>query len=62
RVYERIFSRPATEREKNQALNYIGQYRQELKSLAMSDEEKEQRTWQSLCRVLIASNEFLFVD
>lgn len=62
RIYERVFSRPATAMEKNQALNYIGQYRQKLSSLEMSDEEKEQRTWQSLCRVLIASNEFLFVD
>ncbi|QDT41620.1 Planctomycete cytochrome C [Gimesia alba] len=62
RIYEKIFSRPASAMETSRALNYIGHYRQELKSLEMSDEEKEQRTWQSLCRVLIASNEFLFVD
>tara|TARA_R110002095_G_scaffold216429_1_gene213718 strand:+ start:100849 stop:104139 length:3291 start_codon:yes stop_codon:yes gene_type:complete len=62
RIYEKIFSRPATVMETSRALNYVGQYRQKLNSLEMSDEEKEQRTWQSLCRVLIASNEFLFVD
>jgi len=62
RIYERIFSRPATEKEKRQALSYIGQYRQDINSIEMSDEEKEQRTWQSLCRVLISSNEFLFVN
>ncbi|MFH1303433.1 MAG: DUF1553 domain-containing protein, partial [Planctomycetota bacterium] len=62
RIYERIFSRPATAMEITQARNYIGQYRQDLKSLEMPAEEKELRTWQSLCRVLISSNEFLFVN
>ncbi|QDU09932.1 DUF1553 domain-containing protein [Gimesia aquarii] len=62
RIYERTFSRPATAKEINQALNYISQYKQDLQSLKMSEEEKEQRTWQSLCRILIASNEFLFVN
>ncbi|QDV49726.1 DUF1553 domain-containing protein [Gimesia fumaroli] len=62
RIYEKIFSRPATAMETSRALDYIKIYRQELKSLEMPEEEKEQRTWQSLCRVLISSNEFLFVD
>tara|TARA_R110002111_G_scaffold227346_1_gene288849 strand:- start:105614 stop:108949 length:3336 start_codon:yes stop_codon:yes gene_type:complete len=62
RIYERIFSRPATAMEITQARNYIGQYRQDLKILEMPAEEKELRTWQSLCRVLISSNEFLFVN
>lgn len=62
RIYERTFSRPATAMEVNQALNYINQYKQELQPLKMSEEEKERRTWQSLCRILIASNEFLFVN
>ncbi len=62
RIYERIFSRPATVMEKKQAINYINQYRLDLKPLKISEEEKKRRTWQSLCRVLIASNEFLFVN
>lgn len=62
RIYERTFSRPATEMEKIRAIKYIKQYRQDLKPLKMSEEEKERQTWQSLCRVLIASNEFLFVN
>ena len=61
-IYERTFSRPATAKETARALNYLNQYRQDLKSIEMPDEEKEKRTWQSLCRILIASNEFLFVD
>ena len=61
-IYERVFSRPATEEETARALAYLKQYRQELEALEMSQEEKEQLTWQSLCRVLISSNEFLFVN
>jgi cytochrome c553 len=61
-VYERVYSRPASELEVSRALAYLNQYRQELEPLEMTPEEKEQRTWQSLCRVLISSNEFLFVD
>ena len=61
-VYERVFSRPASELEVSRALAYLDQYRQELEPLKMKPEEQEQRTWQSLCRVLISSNEFLFVD
>ncbi|QDU49202.1 DUF1553 domain-containing protein [Gimesia panareensis] len=61
-IYERVYSRPASELEVSRALAYLEQYRQDLEPLKMTPEEKEQRTWQSLCRVLIASNEFLFVD
>ena len=61
-VYERVFSRPASELEVSRALAYLDQYRQELDPLKMKPEEQEQRTWQSLCRVLISSNEFLFVE
>ncbi|WP_417396704.1 DUF1553 domain-containing protein [Gimesia chilikensis] len=61
-VYERVYSRPASELEVSRALAYLDQYRQELEPLKMKPEEQEQRTWQSLCRVLISSNEFLFVE
>jgi hypothetical protein len=61
-VYERVYSRPASELEVSRALDYLDQYRQELEPLKMKPEEQEQRTWQSLCRVLISSNEFLFVE
>ncbi|MEQ8851928.1 DUF1553 domain-containing protein [Gimesia sp.] len=61
-LYERVFSRPASELEVMRALAYLDQYRQELEPLEMTPEEQEHRSWQSLCRVLISSNEFLFVD
>ena len=61
-IYERVFSRPATEEETARALDYLKLYRGELEALKLSQEEKAQLTWQSLCRVLIASNEFLFVN
>ncbi|HCO25324.1 MAG TPA: hypothetical protein DIT97_20725 [Gimesia maris] len=62
RIYERIFGRSATEKETAQALAYLKLYRRELADLDLPAEQKELRTWQSLCRALISSNEFLFVD
>ncbi|QDT90290.1 DUF1553 domain-containing protein [Gimesia algae] len=62
RIYERVFGRPATEKETTQALAYLNLYRRELAALELPADQKELRTWQSLCRVLISSNEFLFVD
>ncbi|HAH45008.1 MAG TPA: hypothetical protein DCM07_09155 [Planctomycetaceae bacterium] len=61
-IYERVFSRPATEEETSRALEYLKLYRGELDALELPQEEKTQLTWQSLCRVLISSNEFLFVN
>lgn len=62
RVYKIVLKRPASPMEISQALHYLEAYQRELESLELNQEEREMRTWQSLCRVLIASNEFLFVD
>ncbi|WP_417382552.1 DUF1553 domain-containing protein [Gimesia sp.] len=62
RIYERIFGRSATENETTQALAYLKLYRGELAVLDLPADQQELRAWQSLCRVLISSNEFLFVD
>ncbi|WP_417388697.1 DUF1553 domain-containing protein [Gimesia sp.] len=62
RIYERVYGRSASQKETASALAYLELYERELAALELPAEQKTLRTWQSLCRVLISSNEFLFVD
>ncbi|MCA9006322.1 MAG: DUF1553 domain-containing protein, partial [Planctomycetaceae bacterium] len=61
-IYERVYGRSASQKETASALAYLELYQRELAALELTAEQKTLRTWQSLCRVLISSNEFLFVD
>jgi hypothetical protein len=47
-IYQRILSRLPTANEKDDALAYV--------------EKTGERGWQSLCRILLSSNEFIYVD
>ncbi len=56
-AYLRIVNREATDDEVRQSLNYISSYKENYSKdgLAMNG-------WQSFCRVLMASNDFIYVD
>jgi mono/diheme cytochrome c family protein len=61
-VYERAFARPATERETERALAFLQRAEATLRSEKVAEDEGRLRAWQSLCRVLLATSEFLYVE
>lgn len=56
-LYLRVLNRRAEKDEIEQALKYIAAFRQKA-----SGENPEQKAWQSLCHVLMGSNDFLYID
>jgi hypothetical protein len=56
-AYTRILNRNPSEDETDQALNYIAGFKQKF-----TGEKADQKAWQSLCRVLMSSNDFMYVD
>jgi Protein of unknown function (DUF1549)/Protein of unknown function (DUF1553)/Planctomycete cytochrome C len=56
-AYARILNRHPDKGEVEQALNYIAGFKQRF-----AGEKADQKAWQSLCRVLMSSNDFVYVD
>ncbi len=56
-AYLRILNRRAEKEEVESSLKFIAGFRQRVLG-----ENAEQKVWQSFCRVLLASNDFLYVD
>ncbi|HMV46416.1 MAG TPA: DUF1549 domain-containing protein [Blastocatellia bacterium] len=56
-LYLRVLNRRAEKDEIEQALKYVTAFKQKT-----SGEKVEAKSWQSLCRVVMASNDFLYVD
>ncbi|MBI1764563.1 MAG: PSD1 domain-containing protein [Acidobacteria bacterium] len=56
-VYRRILNRPASQDELAAGLKYITGYQQKFAGARAA-----QKAWQSYCRVLMASNDFLYLD
>ncbi len=56
-AYARILNRPASQDELAAGLKYITGFQQKF-----AGEKAAQKAWQSYCRVLMASNDFLYLD
>src|SRR5215468_5630308 len=56
-AYARILNRHPGKDEVDQALSYITGFKQKF-----AGEKSDQKAWQSLCRVLMSSNDFVYVD
>jgi uncharacterized protein DUF1553 len=56
-AFTRILNRNPGKVEVDQALNYIAGFKQKF-----AGEKADQKAWQSLCRVLMSSNDFVYVD
>jgi len=56
-AYARILNRRPDKDEVDQALSYIAGFKQKF-----AGEKADQKAWQSLCRVLMSSNDFVYVD
>jgi hypothetical protein len=62
RIYEKALGRPPTNRETERALGFVRRLQAEWAVRGADAEERRLRAWQSFCRVLIASNEFVYVE
>ncbi len=56
-AYARILNRRPGKDEIDQALNYVAGFKQKF-----TGDKSDQKAWQSLCRVLMSSNDFVYVD
>src|SRR5215813_13722533 len=56
-AYARILNRHPAKDEVDQALNYVAGFKRKF-----AGEKSDQKAWQSLCRVLMSSNDFVYVD
>ncbi len=61
-LYRRVLSRPPTAAETQRAIAYVNRMRQALESHGEEAATIRLVAWHSLCRAVIASNEFLFVE
>src|SRR5438093_1529539 len=59
---ELTWSRPASREEMQTALRYVERYRYGLARSGVAGEAQEVQAWASLARVLLAANEFIYVD
>jgi hypothetical protein len=61
-AYERAFVRPPTSSETDRALEFIQAYQDELAPDGLSPSVRRRRAWEAWCRVILASNEFVYVE
>ncbi len=61
-AYQRAYSRPPSPQEISRALQFVGLYQADLADKKMAPAEARVRAWQALCRVILSSNEFIYLD
>jgi hypothetical protein len=61
-AYERAYSRPPTAAESARSLEFVRRCEEALAAEKLDDTERRLRAWQSLCRVVLAANEFIYVE
>ncbi len=61
-AYERVLARPPDSGEVDRALTFISELERKLEDRAPDAAERRARAWQSFCKALIGSNEFLYLN
>jgi Protein of unknown function (DUF1553)/Protein of unknown function (DUF1549)/Planctomycete cytochrome C len=61
-LYERCFGRLPDERETERGLAFIKRMEAKYAEEKVPLVERRQKAWQSLCRVMLATNEFIYVE
>jgi hypothetical protein len=61
-LYERCLGRTADDRETERALAFVKRMEKTYADEKVPFVERRQKAWQSLCRVILASNEFIYVE
>jgi mono/diheme cytochrome c family protein len=59
-AYEQAFTRPAADRDVQNALEFLARYESSLMDKPAG--ERRQEAWIALCQALLASNEFIYLD
>jgi hypothetical protein len=62
RAHELAFGRPALPQEIKQACDYVTTYAREASRAGLSPRKAESAAWLSYARILLDSNEFVYVD
>ncbi|MDP7016481.1 MAG: DUF1553 domain-containing protein [Pirellulaceae bacterium] len=61
-IYETALSRTPSSRELEQATQYVRRFQASWQATHESDDDAAARAWQSLARVVISTNEFIFIE
>ena len=61
-AYNQVFGRLPAKKETARALDFLRRGDMALGARESEPHERRLRAWQSLCRVLVASNEFIYVE
>jgi hypothetical protein len=62
-TYQRVYGRAATNDEITRNLEFIARYADALQQEGVTDAaDRRVQSWQGLCRVLLAANEFIYID
>ena len=61
-LYEITYSRPATQAEVSRGTAYLERLRTTLGQSGVASSEVEAKAWTSLCRAVLAANEFVYVE
>ncbi len=61
-AYEIAYGRPPDERETSRALAFVRRIEERVAPQQADPQERRLLAWQSLCRVILASNEFIYVE
>jgi hypothetical protein len=62
RAYERALARPPSKSETEQALAFVTKVSHALADKQKDEAERRTLAWQSFCKALMASNEFMYLD
>ena len=61
-AYERALARPPSGREVDQALTFLAQVEKAVPEKVTDPKERRTLAWQSFCKALLASNEFIYLN
>ena len=61
-AFESTFGRPPTSAEIVKAIAYVQRFESALKPSEASATQRRQQAWQSLCRALLSTSEFIYVE
>jgi hypothetical protein len=61
-LYERALGRPPSDLELSRAVEFIGRYEGALQGELPGGTEVRRRAWQALCRSVMASSEFIYLE
>ena len=61
-AYERTLGREPTDPEMERDLNFVEMYFRAAKSSDLEKDKARRRAWQSLCRAILSSNEFIYLE